>query len=222
MTTARKALAEHDAQPQQSVLRATAREWFDAALREASKAARCIEDGKRHYIIQSARNEWNKHEQRVPEASRSVAAHDAQPAAERSRQVADMLDEANAVANAGYEGTQPVARHNVRPQDVEQAIDAYIDDYVLEDDSSSYTPDESERIVIKDAIMGLLVDSDFVAAYGALDLGPPVAWLYDFREPGRHTQYASVDENERRDGITDAMWVGRKRQPLYLAPKDKP
>lgn len=43
----------------------------------------------------------------------------------------------------------------------------------------------------------------------------PVAWLYTFQSPGKWTQYASVDPNERRDEITDVEWIGRKMTPLF-------
>jgi len=46
----------------------------------------------------------------------------------------------------------------------EQAIDDYVADYVMEGDDGSHTPTESERFLIKDAIMGLLVDPAFMAA----------------------------------------------------------
>ena len=47
---------------------------------------------------------------------------------------------------------------------LERAIDAYLEDYEFEGDGGSHTPGEFERFVIKDAIMGLLVDEAFEKA----------------------------------------------------------
>lgn len=43
-----------------------------------------------------------------------------------------------------------------KPDDFEEIIDAYLEDYVFEGEEGSHTPDEFGRFVIKDAIMGLL------------------------------------------------------------------
>lgn len=51
---------------------------------------------------------------------------------------------------------------------LEKIIDAYIDDYVFEADEGSHSPGEFERVVIKDAIMGLLVDKDWDEHWGRL------------------------------------------------------
>lgn len=49
---------------------------------------------------------------------------------------------------------------------LEKAIDAFVEDYVMEGDSGSYTPTEKERILIKDAIMGLLADPEWDRLWG--------------------------------------------------------
>lgn len=41
-------------------------------------------------------------------------------------------------------------------------INEYIADYTLDEDSGSYTPTEQERLLIEDAIMGLLADEEFL------------------------------------------------------------
>lgn len=49
---------------------------------------------------------------------------------------------------------------------LETIIDAYIADYVMEGDGGCHTPTEGERLLIKDAIIGLLVDPDWDAEWG--------------------------------------------------------
>jgi hypothetical protein len=56
---------------------------------------------------------------------------------------------------------------------LEQVIDAYVDDYEMVGEAEDgrdacYQPTEQERIVIKDAIMGLLADPDWDAEWGKL------------------------------------------------------
>ncbi len=49
----------------------------------------------------------------------------------------------------------------------ERIIDEYVQDYVFEGDEGHHTPTESECALIKDAIMGLLADPEFLAALSA-------------------------------------------------------
>jgi hypothetical protein len=63
---------------------------------------------------------------------------------------------------------------------IEAAIHAYVEDYEMlgEDDSGRdgcYSPTETERGLITDAIMGLLADDDFMAALRTPAQGEPVA-----------------------------------------------
>lgn len=51
---------------------------------------------------------------------------------------------------------------------LEIIIDAYVADYELDADTVSIVPDEDERYMIKDAIMGLLADTAWDAEWGAL------------------------------------------------------
>jgi len=51
--------------------------------------------------------------------------------------------------------------------DLETIIDNYLDGYELRDDPACHTPSEFERLLIKDAIMGLLVDEDWDSTWGA-------------------------------------------------------
>jgi len=50
----------------------------------------------------------------------------------------------------------------------EQAIDEYLSDYTMDGDSEFHVPTESELALIKDAIMGLLVDPNFLASFAPL------------------------------------------------------
>lgn len=58
---------------------------------------------------------------------------------------------------------------------VEAAIDDYIDGYVMEGDDGYYQPNDGDRAMMKDAMMGLLVDPDFLAAYEAQSAAPAVS-----------------------------------------------
>jgi hypothetical protein len=52
------------------------------------------------------------------------------------------------------------------PADLDQIIDAYLEGYVFEGgEDGSHTPNEGERLVIKDAFLGLLGDPDWDAAW---------------------------------------------------------
>jgi len=60
---------------------------------------------------------------------------------------------------------------------IEAAIHAYVEDYEMvgEDEEGRdgcYTPTETERDIITDAVMGLLADTDFVAAYDRVAATP--------------------------------------------------
>lgn len=55
----------------------------------------------------------------------------------------------------------------IRTDRLEKIIDAYVDDYEMRGDDGDHTPTEGERAMIKDAIMGLLVDDDWDAEWGA-------------------------------------------------------
>lgn len=48
----------------------------------------------------------------------------------------------------------------------EKIIDRYVDDYTLEGDDGTHTPTHEEKILIKDAIIGLLVDPDWDTEWG--------------------------------------------------------
>ena len=50
---------------------------------------------------------------------------------------------------------------------LEQQIDEYIDGYTLEGDDGYYTPNDTERLIAKDVVMGLLAEPWFVAAFAA-------------------------------------------------------
>ncbi|MCY1169395.1 hypothetical protein D9M73_94230 [compost metagenome] len=74
------------------------------------------------------------------------------------------------VANAA--AGQPAPDTISQPDKLEQVIDAYVEDYECMGENAAgtdgyYSPNEHERYLIKDAIMGLLADQDWDAEWGA-------------------------------------------------------
>jgi len=59
------------------------------------------------------------------------------------------------------------AKPELSSLDLEAIIDNYLEGYELRDDPACHTPSDFERLLIKDAIMGLLVDEDWDSAWGA-------------------------------------------------------
>lgn len=53
-----------------------------------------------------------------------------------------------------------------KPDELERIIDQYVKHYELNDGETCYDPSDEERIIIKDAIMGLLVDREWDAEWG--------------------------------------------------------
>jgi hypothetical protein len=114
------------------------------------------------------------------------------------------------------------------PADLDQIIDAYLEGYVFEGgDDGSHTPNEGERLVIKDAFLGLLGDPDWDAAWrkvigeqAQLASGQePVAWQtfdgeggYEFRQFAENETYH--DDYIKRNGEKYSAWV----TPLYTHP----
>lgn len=54
------------------------------------------------------------------------------------------------------------------PDNLEQIIDDYVDDYVMEGDDGTHWPTESEKCLLKDAVMGLLADPEWNSAWGKI------------------------------------------------------
>lgn len=54
------------------------------------------------------------------------------------------------------------------PDNLEQIIDDYVDDYVMEGDDGTHWPTESEKCLLKDAVMGLLADHEWNSAWGKI------------------------------------------------------
>lgn len=50
--------------------------------------------------------------------------------------------------------------------ELDTIINEYVDSYELTGDEGSYTPTETEKLLIKDAIHGLLADTDWDNAWG--------------------------------------------------------
>lgn len=55
---------------------------------------------------------------------------------------------------------------------IEQHIDEYVSGYVMEGDAGSHSPSDDDRFVIKDAIMGLTADPEFIAMFVAAGAHP--------------------------------------------------
>jgi hypothetical protein len=53
-----------------------------------------------------------------------------------------------------------------KPDNLDQIINEYVESYELRGDEGDYTPSEGELNLIKDAIIGLLADPDWDAAWG--------------------------------------------------------
>jgi hypothetical protein len=51
---------------------------------------------------------------------------------------------------------------------LENAVDDFIEDYVLEQDGGAYVPTDQERVLVRDAVQGLLADPAFAAALAEL------------------------------------------------------
>jgi len=79
---------------------------------------------------------------------------------------------------------------------VEAAIDDYIDGYVMEGDDGYYQPNDGDTAMLKDAMMGLLVDPGFLAAYDATPPAAPQAVPAPaVREPLTQDQIVGLAEN---------------------------
>lgn len=85
---------------------------------------------------------------------------------------------------------------------VEAAIDDYIDGYVMEGDDGFYQPNDGDRAMMKDAMMGLLVDPDFLAAYEAQSAAPAVPLTYSSTQA---TKCASCGQHKHTPLRIDAM-----------------
>ena len=78
--------------------------------------------------------------------------------------------------------------------ELDTIINEYVDNYELTGDEGSYTPTLTEKLLIKDAIHGLLADTDwdnawgrYIAALAKVEQGKPVAWFIDVTTNGEST-----------------------------------
>mgnify|MGYP001285240005 CR=1 FL=1 len=72
------------------------------------------------------------------------------------------------LATAPEQPVEQQAPQMAQPDNLEQIIDDYVDDYVMEGDDGTYRPTESEKCLIKDAVMGLLADPEWNSAWGKI------------------------------------------------------
>jgi hypothetical protein len=73
-----------------------------------------------------------------------------------------------------------------KPDNLDQIINEYVESYELRGDEGDYTPSEGELNLIKDAIIGLLADPDWDAAWGThiKALSQPQRYLCDQADHG--------------------------------------
>lgn len=50
---------------------------------------------------------------------------------------------------------------------VDDIVEEFADNYELEMDTDSYTPNEDELLLIRDALQGLIANPEFIAAFNA-------------------------------------------------------
>ena len=149
----------------------TEQKIMDPVLAEAiaKRIALWMETGAQH-----AKNEeyWRE---RATKAEESIAALRSEPVYQQ-----DALDMADNRADARHnklniDSVEPVAgqlsaeqdyKSVWKPDELERIIDQYVKHYELNDGESTYDPSDEERIVIKDAIMGLLVDREWDNEWG--------------------------------------------------------
>mgnify|MGYP003494943595 FL=1 len=92
---------------------------------------------------------------------------------EKQDRSAKFCNEAITIIRGLAEDAEPVASDSLgQPDNLEVIIDAFIEDYEMigetEDGRDAcHTPTEGERALIKDAICGLLADTDWDNAWGA-------------------------------------------------------
>lgn len=90
---------------------------------------------------------------------------------DRAKRDADHLAELRAyeltVSNLREQLAQQ-APQIAQPDNLEQIIDDYVDDYAMEGDDGTYRPTESEKCLLKDAVMGLLADPAWNSAWGEI------------------------------------------------------
>lgn len=99
---------------------------------------------------------------------------------------------------------------------IEAAIDEYLGDYTFEGDDGNYTPTETERFLMKDAIMGLLVDDEFIAASAPAPSPQPAAGVRE--EPmEEEAAVAGAMSDGRRYGLEEAAAILLKEADVVAA-----
>lgn len=115
-----------------------------------------------------------------------------------------IADGAARIAARLAQQAEPVANSDA----LERVIDEYLDEYEFCSEDASYAPNEDEHMLIKDAIMGLLVDPAFIAASrrGATPQSPaaqPSGWI-------------RVSERLPDEGVPVLVGVGGVVRPAEL------
>lgn len=142
-----------------------------------------------------------------------------------------LLKAADTIAALASQGAQPAEGGGVMPDRLEEIIDEYLDGYTMEGDDSYHQPTEGERFMIKDAIMGLLVDDAWDAEWGAHIrslCSPPAAageavpegFVLVPKEPTsdmRNAFHAITQDDREMKGAAGAAWAAM----LSAAPQPK-
>lgn len=92
---------------------------------------------------------------------------------------------------------------------LEQQIDEYIDGYTLEGDDGYYTPNDTERLIAKDVVMGLLAEPWFVAALAAQQGAqvPQAPFLFVAMDDDKRAHLTwCADEAAVREAVKGAMF----------------
>jgi len=105
------------------------------------------------------------------------------------------LDEVRAALSEQAQPEQDAQRVERDWKQIEASIHAFVEDYEMvgEDEGGRdgcYTPNENERALITDAIMGLLSDDDFIAAY--TPPAPPPAPIINGKPATAHSLLAAL------------------------------
>jgi hypothetical protein len=153
-----------------------------AAEAEATRVKQAAEDAERARVSAEQRAEAARLAEAralIAKAEREAAETLEKERKEFAAQKAAWLAEQEAARKAtapAPTAPEPVAEAKVAPEPaialyarpapvrgIERYVDEYIDGYVMEGDDGCYTPSDHERFLIKDAIMGLLADDEFLA-----------------------------------------------------------
>ena len=124
-------------------------------------------------------------------------------AAGKSDSAVTFCDEALSIMRGLAEDAEPVASDSLgQPDNLEVIIDAFIEDYEMVGETEDgrdacHTPTDGERALIKDAICGLLADTDW-----------DNAWGNHLKSLAHPPEAAQTDEREAFEAWWDSGYTG--------------